>query len=217
MAPSSGPRTDRVRRIQWTQAFLKIWPWLKSAIRSTGWTALQTDSDRRGDFGHAQSRSSGCHASRAGHGRRSNRPRDRRPADRAERPPSPTRIQRPIRTRSGATLFELHPGGPPGARRILSDPQDLQAIRAGIEATWWLIDHLQAWLGEVNTADALTQPAPNNVTSEMGLALLDVADLIRPHPEVVALLERQRGGRLPRRVVNARRRAEGPRRYSGLP
>ncbi len=29
-----------------------------------------------------------------------------------------------------------------------------------MEATWWLIDHLQAWLGEVNTADALTQPAP---------------------------------------------------------
>ncbi|HST80252.1 MAG TPA: hypothetical protein VLL08_00785, partial [Kineosporiaceae bacterium] len=30
---------------------------------------------------------------------------------------------------------------------------------------------------------------PHNVTSEMGLALLDVADVIRPHPEVVAYLE----------------------------
>ena len=58
-----------------------------------------------------------------------------------------------------------------------------------MEATWWLNDHLQAWLGEVNTADAATQSASNNVTSEMVLALLDVADLIRPHPEVVALLE----------------------------
>ena len=60
---------------------------------------------------------------------------------------------------------------------------------AGIDATWWLNDQLQAWLGEKNAADTLTQSVPNNVTSEMGLALLDVADVIRPHPEVVAFLE----------------------------
>ena len=34
-----------------------------------------------------------------------------------------------------------------------------------------------------------TQSVPHNVTSEMGLALLDVADVIRPHPDVVALLQ----------------------------
>src|SRR5207302_2921667 len=34
-----------------------------------------------------------------------------------------------------------------------------------------------------------TQSVPNNVTSEMGLALLDVADVIRPHPDVVAFLQ----------------------------
>jgi pyruvate,water dikinase len=56
-------------------------------------------------------------------------------------------------------------------------------------ATWWLNDHLQAWLGERNVADTLTQSVPGNVTSEMGLALLDVADVIRPHPEVVEFLE----------------------------
>ena len=60
---------------------------------------------------------------------------------------------------------------------------------AGMEATWWLNDHLQEWLGEKNGADALTQSVPHNVTSEMGLALLDVADVIRPHPDVVAFLE----------------------------
>ena len=47
---------------------------------------------------------------------------------------------------------------------------------------------MQAWLGEDNAADVLTQSVPNNVTSEMGLALLDVADVIRPYPEVVAFL-----------------------------
>ena len=60
---------------------------------------------------------------------------------------------------------------------------------AGMEATWWLNDQLQEWLGEKNAADTLTQSAPDNVTSEMGLALLDVADVIRPHPEVVAFLQ----------------------------
>src|SRR5215472_7652569 len=57
-----------------------------------------------------------------------------------------------------------------------------------MQATWWLNEHLHAWLGEKNAADPLTRSVPNNVTSEMGLALLDVADVIRPHPDVVAFL-----------------------------
>src|SRR5205807_7853478 len=76
-------------------------------------------------------------------------------------------------------------------RRILFDPQSHQVIMAGMEATWWLNEHLQTWLGEKNAADTLTQSVPNNVTSEMGLALLDVADVIRPHPDVVAFLQLQ--------------------------
>jgi pyruvate,water dikinase len=58
-----------------------------------------------------------------------------------------------------------------------------------MEATWWLNEQLEAWLGEKNAADTLAQSVPHNVTSEMGLALLDVADVIRPHPEVVAFLQ----------------------------
>jgi pyruvate,water dikinase len=84
-----------------------------------------------------------------------------------------------------------------------------------MEAAWWLNDQLQAWLGEKNASDALTQSVPNNITSEMGLALLDVADTIRPHPEVVAFLEhvededfleelpRLAGGRLARDALRA--------------
>jgi pyruvate,water dikinase len=64
---------------------------------------------------------------------------------------------------------------------------------AGIEAAWWLNEQLAAWLGEKNAADTLTQSVPGNVTSEMGLALLNVADAIRPYPAVVAFLEQVRG------------------------
>ncbi|MEV0546732.1 rifamycin-inactivating phosphotransferase [Nocardia salmonicida] len=74
-------------------------------------------------------------------------------------------------------------------RRVLFAPRSLQVIMAAMNATEWLNDQLREWLGEKNAADALTQSVPGNVTSEMGLALLDVADVIRPHPEVVAYLE----------------------------
>src|SRR5437773_5335786 len=58
-----------------------------------------------------------------------------------------------------------------------------------MESTWLLNEQLDAWLSEKNPADTLTQSVPHNVTSEMGLALLGVADVIRPHPEVVAFLQ----------------------------
>ncbi|HEX9058911.1 MAG TPA: PEP-utilizing enzyme, partial [Clostridia bacterium] len=35
----------------------------------------------------------------------------------------------------------------------------------------------------------LSQSVPNNITSEMGLALMDVADVIRPYPEVIDYLQ----------------------------
>ncbi len=74
-------------------------------------------------------------------------------------------------------------------RRILFDPQSHQVFMSAMEATWWLNEKLQAWLGENNAADILTQSVPHNVTSEMGLALLEVADVIRPHQDVVAFLQ----------------------------
>jgi pyruvate,water dikinase len=60
---------------------------------------------------------------------------------------------------------------------------------SAMEASWWLNERLQAWLGETNAADTLTQSVPHNITSEMGLALLDVSDVIRPRPEVVSFLQ----------------------------
>ncbi|MFF3145448.1 rifamycin-inactivating phosphotransferase [Streptomyces sp. NPDC057927] len=97
-------------------------------------------------------------------------------------------LERDIRTKTGPALFEFLLEAFEEHKRVLSDPLSMQAIMAGMEATWWLNDTLQEWLGEKNAADTLTLSAPDNVTSEMGLALLDVADVIRPHSEVVAFL-----------------------------
>jgi pyruvate,water dikinase len=98
-------------------------------------------------------------------------------------------LRRDIRVKTGPALFEFLLEAFQEHKRALSDPLSMQAIMAGMEATWWLNDKLQEWLGEKNAADTLTLSAPNNVTSEMGLALLDVADVIRPHPQVVAFLQ----------------------------
>ncbi|MEU3653318.1 rifamycin-inactivating phosphotransferase [Streptomyces sp. NPDC032161] len=97
-------------------------------------------------------------------------------------------LERDIRTKTGPALFDFLLDAFEEHKRVLRDPLSLQAIMAGMEATWWLNDKLQDWLGEKNAADTLTLSAPDNVTSQMGLALLDVADVIRPRPEVVAFL-----------------------------
>ena len=51
---------------------------------------------------------------------------------------------------------------------------------------------MKEWLGEQNVADTLSQSVPNNITSEMGLALLDVADVIRPYSQVIEYLRHVR-------------------------
>ncbi|WP_256862629.1 rifamycin-inactivating phosphotransferase [Microbispora sp. GKU 823] len=99
-------------------------------------------------------------------------------------------LRREIQGLSGPALLDFILADIAELKRILFDPRSSQVIMAGMEATWWLNDHIEAWQGEKNAADALTQSVPHNVTSEMGLALLDVADTIRPHADVVAFLQR---------------------------
>jgi pyruvate,water dikinase len=98
-------------------------------------------------------------------------------------------LKRNIRDRSGPALFDFIQADIPELRRVLHDPQSRRVIMTGMEAAWWLNERLEAWLGVQNAADVLTQSVAHNVTSEMGLALLDVADAIRPHPKVVAHLQ----------------------------
>jgi pyruvate,water dikinase len=63
------------------------------------------------------------------------------------------------------------------------------AVFAGAYASSWINKNVQKWLGEKNVADTLAQSVSNNVTSEMGLELLDVADVARQYPEVVEYFE----------------------------
>jgi phosphoenolpyruvate synthase/pyruvate phosphate dikinase len=98
-------------------------------------------------------------------------------------------LQRDIASRSGPGLVEFILSDIQELKRILFDPNSYRVFMSAMEATWWINERLETWLGEKNAADVLTQSVANNVTSEMGLALLGVADVIRPHPEVITFLE----------------------------
>lgn len=74
-------------------------------------------------------------------------------------------------------------------KKILFDPQSTAVFTAAINASQWINEKMYEWLGDKNVADILSQSVPNNITSEMGLALMDVADVIRPYQEVVDYLQ----------------------------
>ncbi len=65
------------------------------------------------------------------------------------------------------------------------DPQGMAAIYVGVYAVSWLNKKMEKWLGEKSAADSLSKSVATNVTSEMGLALLDVADVVRQYPAVM--------------------------------
>lgn len=94
-----------------------------------------------------------------------------------------------IQTKSGPDLFDFILEDGQQSKKNLFDPQNMNAIMASISASTWINENMRKWLGEKNAADLLSQSAPNNITSEMGLELLDVADVIRPYPEVIHYLQ----------------------------
>lgn len=98
-------------------------------------------------------------------------------------------LKQNIQTKSGSDLFEFILEDIQQLKGFLSNPQNLGVIMAAMDASSWINEKIEKWLGEKNVADTLSQSVPNNITSEMGLALLDVADVIRPYPEVIDYLQ----------------------------
>lgn len=98
-------------------------------------------------------------------------------------------LKHTIQTKSGSDLFDFILEDIQQQKTFLTDPQSLSVIMAAMDASVWINEKMMEWLGEKNVADTLSQSVPNNITSEMGLALLDVADVIRPYPEVIDYLQ----------------------------
>ena len=98
-------------------------------------------------------------------------------------------LKQNIQTKSGADLFDFILADIQELKKILFDPQSSAVFMAAMDASAWINEKMHQWLGEKNAADTLSQSVPNNITSEMGLALLDVADVIRPYPKIIAYLQ----------------------------
>ncbi|SMD76225.1 Chondramide synthase cmdD [Bacillus mobilis] len=98
-------------------------------------------------------------------------------------------LKRNMQTKSGVDVLDFILGDMQQLKKILFHPQSMAVIMAGMDASTWINEKMEQWLGEKNAADTLSQSVQNNITSEMGLALLDVADVIRPYPEVIAYLQ----------------------------
>ncbi|MEK3947135.1 phosphoenolpyruvate synthase [Paenibacillus sp. FSL H7-0703] len=99
------------------------------------------------------------------------------------------KLKQNIQTKSGADLFDFILEDLQELKKILFDPQSSKVFMTAMNASSWINEKMYEWLGEKNAADTLSQSVPNNITSEMGLALLDVADAIRPYPEVIDYLK----------------------------
>jgi rifampicin phosphotransferase len=104
-------------------------------------------------------------------------------------------LKRTIQAKSGPDLFDFILEDIQQLKKTLFVPQNMKAIMAAMNASSWINENMNEWLGETNAADTLSQSVPNNITSEMGLALLDVADAIRPYPEVIKYLQHARDDR----------------------
>ncbi|MCU7551402.1 phosphoenolpyruvate synthase [Chitinophagaceae bacterium LB-8] len=98
-------------------------------------------------------------------------------------------LKQNIQTKSGADLIDFILEDIPQLKKTLTDPRSFGVIMTAMNASSWINEKMKEWLGEKNVADTLSQSVPNNITSEMGLALLDVADVIRPYPEVIDYLQ----------------------------
>jgi rifampicin phosphotransferase len=94
-------------------------------------------------------------------------------------------LKQNIQTKSGADLIDFIQEDIQKLKKSLSDPQSFGVIMTAMNASSWINEKMQEWLDEKNVADTLSQSVPNNITSFMGLELLDVADVIRPYPEVI--------------------------------
>ncbi|KAM3098889.1 phosphoenolpyruvate synthase [Phormidesmis sp. 146-12] len=98
-------------------------------------------------------------------------------------------LKQTIQTKSGADLFDFILEDIQQLKQTNFDSQSFGVLITGMNAASWINEKMNEWLGEKNVADTLAQSAPNNITSQMGLALLDVADAIRPYPKVIEYLQ----------------------------
>ncbi|MCM3118115.1 phosphoenolpyruvate synthase [Neobacillus sp. MER 74] len=101
-------------------------------------------------------------------------------------------LQERITTFSREELFTFIRKDLKKLKELFYDPRGLGVIMVGVLAWDWINKKMERWLGERNAADTLSQSVANNVTSEMGFALMDVSDIVRLYPDTMEVLQHTR-------------------------
>lgn len=97
-------------------------------------------------------------------------------------------MEHKIKKLSGDQLFEFILNDTKGLKGVLTGPENMRMmVVAGFVSTW-INKKIEKWLGEKGAVDILSKSAENNVTTEMGFALLDAADIARQYPVVIEYL-----------------------------
>ena len=70
-------------------------------------------------------------------------------------------------------------------KKTLVGPENMSIMLVGGYVSNWINKKMEKWLGAKSVVDTLTKSVSYNVTSEMGFALMDAADVIRQFPKVI--------------------------------
>lgn len=98
-------------------------------------------------------------------------------------------LKQEIQSKTGSELLDFILADIQRLKQLTFEPRSAKAIMIAIDAAAWINERVEAWLGEKNVADTVSLSVSGNITSEMGMRMLDIADLIRPYPALVAYLE----------------------------
>jgi len=97
-------------------------------------------------------------------------------------------MEQKIKTLSGEKLFEFILKDTNDLKDVLTGPENMKMMVVGGFVSSWINKKIEKWLGEKGAADMLSKSVENNVTTEMGFALLEIADVSRQYPEVIEYL-----------------------------
>ena len=70
-------------------------------------------------------------------------------------------LKQNIRTKSGPALFDFILEDNQQSKQLLFDAQNMAVIRAAMDVSFWINEKIEAWLGEKNVADTLSQSVPD--------------------------------------------------------
>lgn len=90
---------------------------------------------------------------------------------------------------SGDAVFEYIEQDHADRRLKIASPLNAGVLTAGVLSTRSFDKKIKKWTGVTNAADSIIMSIPNSITTETGLSLMDVTDVIRKHEAIIEYLK----------------------------